>query len=101
MKTLEELYRDILNGKVRVDQPLPENYDPAHLDCLLYQRSDAPVVPNLSCLKCESQETNMSGHVKIVVYLMLSGRTRRENFRLIKKCAQAVRHVYTRVNRGN
>ena len=35
MKSLEELYRDILGGKVKTDQPLPENYDPAHLDCLL------------------------------------------------------------------
>ena len=57
MKTLEELYRDILNGKVRVDQPLSENYDPAHLDCLLRPKEYAPVVPNQSCLKCESQET--------------------------------------------
>ena len=57
MKTLEELYRDILNGKVRVDQPLPENYDPAHLDCLLRPKDYASVVPNQSCLKCESQET--------------------------------------------
>lgn len=101
MKTLEELYRDILNGKVRVDQPLPENYDPAHLDCLLRPKEYAPVVPNQSCLKCESQETEYERACQNSCVFDAIGRTRRENFRLIKKCAQAVRHVYTRVNRGN
>lgn len=57
MKSLEELYRDILSGKVKTDQPLPENYDPAHLDCLLRPKAYAPVVVNKSCLKCEAQGT--------------------------------------------
>ena len=55
MKSLEDLYRDILGGKVKTDQPLPENYDPAHLDCLLRPKAYAPVVVNKSCLKCEAQ----------------------------------------------
>ena len=57
MKSLEELYRDILSGKVKTDQSLPENYDPAHLDCLLRPKAYAPVVVNKSCLKCEAQGT--------------------------------------------
>lgn len=60
MKTLDELYRDILSGKVKTDQPLSEDYDPVHLDCLLRPQAYAPVVQNRSCLKCgagrETQE---------------------------------------------
>ena len=35
MKTLQELYEDILEQKVKAKEPLPAQYDPRHLDCLL------------------------------------------------------------------
>ena len=34
MKTFQELYEDLLRQKVSVEEPLPREYDPKHLDCL-------------------------------------------------------------------
>ena len=44
MKTFDELYRDILKRKIRLDEPLPADYDPYHLDCLLHPEKYAPVL---------------------------------------------------------
>lgn len=52
MKTLEELYRDILNRKISLKSPLPPEYEPYHLDCLLNPHNYAPVVFNEPCRKC-------------------------------------------------
>ncbi len=53
MKTLEELYREILNHKISLEAPLPPEYQPYHLDCLLNPQNYAPVVFNEICEKCE------------------------------------------------
>jgi iron only hydrogenase large subunit-like protein len=53
MKTLEELYREILNHKISLEAPLPPEYQPYHLDCLLNPHNYAPVVFNETCEKCE------------------------------------------------
>lgn len=52
MKTLDELYRDILSGKIKTDHPLPRDYDPVQLDCLLRPQAYAPVVKNRECSEC-------------------------------------------------
>ena len=52
MKTLEELYRDILERKVQLQEPLPDQYDPAHLDCLLHPENYAPVIHISACEAC-------------------------------------------------
>ena len=52
MKTLQELYEDILEQKVKAAEPLPAQYDPRHLDCLLNPRQYAPVVPSEECEQC-------------------------------------------------
>ena len=53
MKTFEELYREILNRKISLKAPLPPEYHPYHLDCLLHPQSHAPVVFNEPCEECE------------------------------------------------
>ena len=53
MKTLEELYRDVLNRKISLKTPLPPEYEPFHLDCLLNPHNYAPVIFNEPCEKCE------------------------------------------------
>ena len=35
-KSFHTLYRDILNQKIRLGEPLPKKYNPKHLDCLLH-----------------------------------------------------------------
>ena len=52
MKTFDELYRDILNRKVKLEEPLPPQYDSRHLDCLLHPEKYAPVIPVSDCEKC-------------------------------------------------
>ena len=52
MKTLEELYQDILARKVQIQEPLPGQYDPAHLDCLLHPEKYAPVLSVSECEQC-------------------------------------------------
>lgn len=53
MKTFEELYRDILEQKISVNEVLPPEYHPYHLDCLLNPGSHAPVVFNELCEDCD------------------------------------------------
>lgn len=52
MKTFEELYQDLLKRKISADEPLPEGYDPYHLDCLLHPEKYAPVLKVSECEKC-------------------------------------------------
>lgn len=53
MKTFEELYREILEQKISEEEPLPPEYHPYHLSCLLNPHEFAPVVFNQPCEKCE------------------------------------------------
>ena len=52
MKTFQELYEDLLRQKVSVEEPLPKEYDPKHLDCLLYPEEYAPVISTDTCADC-------------------------------------------------
>ena len=49
MKTFQELYEDLLRQKVSVEEPLPREYDPKHLDCLLHPEEYAPVISTDTC----------------------------------------------------
>ena len=51
MKTFQQLYEDLLRQKVSVE-PLPKEYDPKHLDCLLYPEEYAPVISTDTCADC-------------------------------------------------
>ena len=52
MKTFEELYQDLINRKVLLDEPLPEGYNPYHLDCLLHPERYATVLHVEECEQC-------------------------------------------------
>ena len=52
MKTFQQLYEDLLRQKVSVEEPLPKEYDPKHLDCLLYSEEYAPVISTDTCADC-------------------------------------------------
>lgn len=52
MKTFQQLYEDLLWQKVSVEEPLPKEYDPKHLDCLLYPEEYAPVISTDTCADC-------------------------------------------------
>ncbi len=52
MKTFEELYREIMKRKISLKAPLPPEYHPYHLDCLLNPQNHAPVVFNEPCEEC-------------------------------------------------
>ncbi len=52
MKTFEELYKDLLERKISLDEPLPEGYDPVHLDCLVHPEKYAPVLKVKECEEC-------------------------------------------------
>ena len=52
MKTFQQLYEDLLRQKVSVEEPLPKEYDPKHLDCLLYPEEYAPVISTDTCTDC-------------------------------------------------
>ena len=52
MKTFQELYEDLLRQKVSVEEPLPREYDPKHLDCLLHPEEYAPVISTDTCTVC-------------------------------------------------
>jgi len=52
MKTFQQLYEDLLRQKVSVEEPLPREYDPKHLDCLLYPEEYAPVISTDTCADC-------------------------------------------------
>ena len=51
MKTFQQLYEDLLRQKVSVEE-LPKEYDPKHLDCLLYPEEYAPVISTDTCADC-------------------------------------------------
>lgn len=52
MKTFQELYEDLLRQKVSVEESLPKEYDPKHLDCLLHPEEYAPVISTDTCTDC-------------------------------------------------
>lgn len=52
MKIFQELYEDLLRQKVSVEEPLPREYDPKHLDCLLHPEEYAPVISTDTCTDC-------------------------------------------------
>lgn len=52
MKTFEELYKDVLSRKISLKEPLPSEYNPLHLDCLLHPKNYAPVIPSVECEEC-------------------------------------------------
>lgn len=52
MKTFQQLYEDLLRQKVSVEELLPKEYDPKHLDCLLYPEEYAPVISTDTCADC-------------------------------------------------
>lgn len=49
MKTFDELYQDILKRKLSLKEPLPEGYNPEHLDCLIHPEEYAPVIRVAEC----------------------------------------------------
>lgn len=51
-KTFDELYQDILKQKIELKQPLPPQYDPKHLDCLLHPEKQAVVIQVEECSEC-------------------------------------------------
>ncbi len=55
-KSFEELYQDILHRKIRLKEPLPPEYDPHHLDCLLHPGEHGPVFYTESCQSCEREQ---------------------------------------------
>lgn len=52
MKTFDELYQDLLARKISQDEPLPADYDPYHLDCLLHPEKYAAVLHIEECQRC-------------------------------------------------
>ena len=48
-KSFDELYRDILRQKISLREPLPPEYDPSQLDCLLHPERYAPVIRTGDC----------------------------------------------------
>lgn len=52
MKTFDELYQDLLARKISQDEPLPADYDPYHLDCLLHPEKYAAVLHIDECQRC-------------------------------------------------
>lgn len=52
MKTFDELYQDVLKRKISLDKPLPSEYDPYHLDCLIHPEKYAAVLRVDECQRC-------------------------------------------------
>ncbi len=52
MKSFDELYQDLLSRKISRDEPLPADYDPYHLDCLLHPEKYAAVLHIDECQQC-------------------------------------------------
>lgn len=52
MKTFDELYQDLLAQKISLREPLPADYNPRHLDCLMHPEQYAPVIPVKECETC-------------------------------------------------
>lgn len=55
-KSFEELYQALLQRKLSLEEPLPDKYDPEHLDCLLHPERYAPVIPVIQCRQCGQGE---------------------------------------------
>lgn len=51
-KSFDTLYRDILNQKIHLGEPLPKKYNPKHLDCLLHPEKYGAVFQAEECLEC-------------------------------------------------
>ena len=54
-KSFDELYRDILQQKIDLREPLPPEYDPLHLDCLLHPKNYAPDFQTTQFQNCEEE----------------------------------------------
>ena len=54
-KSFDALYKDILQQKIHLEEPLPPGYHPYHLDCLLHPEDYAAVIRTESCVHCESE----------------------------------------------
>ena len=52
----EELYQQLLKRKETLREPLPAQYDPRHLDCLLHPEKYAPVIAVSECQRCAYDE---------------------------------------------
>ena len=52
MKTFHQLYLDILEREAGQGRILEEDYDPYHMDCLLYPERHAPVIFVEECQQC-------------------------------------------------
>ena len=55
MKTLQELYREILKQEWEKGRDLSGEYDAYPMDCLLYPNKYAPVIPSGSCASCDGE----------------------------------------------
>ena len=87
MKTFEELYRDLLEMKVSLEEPLPDGYDPYHLDCCI-QKSMHP-----SFRSVHVSSVPMTERVRTVVSLMRLRGMHPGNYGSIPLFVLAVRHV--------
>ena len=74
MKTFQQLYEDLLRQKVSVEEPLPKEYDPKHLDCLLHPEEYAPVISTDTCAE----------HARKAAYLMRLRQEKKESFLSIR-----------------
>lgn len=52
MKTFQELYEDLMRQKIALSEPLPREYNPKQLDCLLHPENYAPVIAAGNCTEC-------------------------------------------------
>lgn len=51
-KSFHELYQDILKRKIDLNEALPPQYNPKHLDCLLHPETQAVVIKVEDCSGC-------------------------------------------------
>ena len=71
----EELYQQLLKRKETLREPLPAQYDPRHLDCLLHPEKYAPVIAVSECQRCavsltRSEGSRMEGSGSILIYVL-------------------------------
>ena len=78
MKTFQQLYEDLLRQKVSVEEPLPKEYDPKHLDCLLYPEN-TPLLFRRIHAQIVSRE-----HARKAAYLMRLRQEKKESFLSIR-----------------
>ncbi len=76
MKTFEELYGELLRRKIAKDETLPEEYNPYHLDCLLYPEKYAAVLPVEECEKCAYDQACRNSCIFDAVERMDDGKLR-------------------------